>query len=97
MSDKYRVWCLSWEDGEEHGRDVVFGPPLTPAPPGCIATAWPGAESAVEAYAEYVHDNRDGHECTWPLTFRVRKPDGTTEDFEVEREYEPTFSASAAR
>jgi hypothetical protein len=26
----------------------------------------------------------------------VRKPDGTTEDFEVEREYSPTFSASPA-
>jgi hypothetical protein len=97
MSDekRYRVWCLSWDEAEEDGRDVVRHDHAGEAPNGVIAVAYldVDSEAAAELYAEYVHDNCDGYESTWPLKFRVRKPDGTTEDFEVEREYDPTFTA----
>lgn len=93
---KYRVWCLSWEDTDEDGRDVVgvdVAREVTPA--GCIAAPYyvADAREAATYYAEWAHSNRDGWECTWPLTFRVRLPDGSTEDYEVEREYDPTFRA----
>jgi len=96
-ANRYRVWCLSWEDTEEDGCDVVErwidGAPL---PRDTIAATYSiDAEDAAELYAEYAHNNRDGWECTWPLRFRVRKPDGTTEDFRVERDYDPTFAARA--
>lgn len=99
VSATYRVWCLSWEDAEEDGRDVAWysildGPPPHSAERTVFSWHVTDAESAVEAYADYVHSHRDGWDCTWPLRFRVRKPDGTIEDFEVEREYDPTFSAT---
>lgn len=93
---RYRVWCLSYDDEEEHGRDVVSSSVPDCDRAGAIVATWANsAEDAAEAYAEYAHDHRDGWEDTWPLKFRVRCPDGTTEDFEVERDYSPTFSASA--
>lgn len=97
---KYRVWCLSWEDTDEDGRDVVWyslldGPPATTEPRTVYSWRVTDAESAAEAYADFVHSHCDGWECTWPLTFRVRLPDGSTEDYEVECEYEPTFTARA--
>lgn len=93
----FRVWCLSWDDSDREGRDVVgYNPGTETAPRQGLAfyicnedhMAW----DAVKLYAEWAHDNRDGHEAAWPLTFRVRKPDGTTEDFEVERAYAVTFT-----
>jgi hypothetical protein len=56
-----------------------------------------GASGAAEAYASYVHDNRDGYETSWPLEFRVRCPDGTIQDFAVDREVVPEFTAVPVR
>src|SRR5574341_487979 len=81
---RYRVWCLSWDEEEEHGANVVEVP----------TTVLRDAADAAEAYADYVHSERDGWEATWPLVFRVRCPDGSTADFEVDREYVPEFSAA---
>lgn len=39
------------------------------------------------------HGQCGGYESNWPLEFRVRLPDGTTEDYEVEREVVPQFKA----
>lgn len=99
---RYRVWCLSWDEEEEHGHDVVEYDILnhdysTRARRGVVyipSTVLHDASSAAEAYADYVHGNRDGNESTWPLTFRVLCPDGSTADFEVGREFVPEFSAS---
>ena len=55
------------------------------------------AGDAAKAYADYAHGNRDGWESSWPLTFRVRCPDGSIQDFEVAREYVPEFSASPVK
>jgi len=101
---RYRVWCLSWEDDEERGSDVVSYDFMTHdhskqargviyAPSFSLGSA----SDAAEAYADYAHDNRDGWESSWPLVFRVRCPDGTTCDFEVDREYAPEFSATAVK
>ena len=98
----YRVWCLSWEDDESHGADVVGYDILSHdynkrAPRGVVYvsnTTLYDAKAAAEAYADYVHSARDGNEATWPLAFRVHCPDGSTEDFEVDREFVPEFSAT---
>ena len=98
---RYRVWCLSWDETEEHGADVVEYDILnhdysTRERRGVVyvpSTVLSDASSAAEAYADYVHSARDGNESTWPLAFRVRCPDGLTADFEVDREFVPEFSA----
>ncbi|HSX22897.1 MAG TPA: hypothetical protein VLE97_09010 [Gaiellaceae bacterium] len=97
---RYRVWCLSWEEDEEHGADVVpydiLKHDYQAQDRGVVyvpSTLFGGASDAAEAYADEVHDNRDGYECTWPLVFRVRSPDGSTADFEVDRDYVTQFTA----
>jgi len=103
-SRPYRVWCLSWEEDEAHGADVVpydiLRHDFSQERRGVIYvpdTLFGGASDAVEAYADYVHDNRDGYECTWPLVFRARCPDGSTADFEVDRDYVTKFTARAVK
>ena len=102
---RYRVWSLSWDEDEEDGADVVgydiishdYGKRV---PRGIVYvpdTVLFDAGDAAEAYADYVHSQRDGYECTWPLVFRVRCPDGSTADFEVDREYVPEFSATPVK
>jgi len=95
------VWCLSWDEEEEDGADVVGydivnhdynkrerrGVVYVPDTVLCDAS------DAAEAYADYVHSQRDGWESSWPLTFRVCCPDGSVVDFEVDREHVPKFSA----
>ena len=101
----YRVWCLSWDEEEERGADVVTYDILSHdynkrAARGVVyvpSTVLCDAGDAAEAYADYVHSNRDGNESSWPLVFRVRCPDGTTADFEVDREFVPEFSAAPIR
>lgn len=97
---RYRAWCLSWGEEEEHGADVVGYDILShdhaKQERGVVyvanfALGEPG--DAAEAYADHVHSERDGYESSWPLVFRVRCPDGSTQDFEVDREYVPEFSA----
>ena len=103
-SPRYRVWCLTWEDDEEYGSDVVGYDVVNHdyekqdrrvvyVPRELLG----GAGDAAEAYADYAHDNRDGYECTWPLMFRVRCPDGTTCDFEVTRDFVTEFRASPTK
>jgi hypothetical protein len=97
------VWCLSWDEEEEHGCDVVTYDILGEYPKGQRGvvhvpdTSLHDAADAAEAYADYVHDNRDGYESSWPLTFRVRSADGSTADFEVHRDYVTEFSAYPAK
>jgi len=101
---RYRVWCLSWDDDEERGLDVVGHDVGTHdyarqergvvhVPSFSLGTA----ADAVEAYAEHAHDQRDGWDSSWPLVFRVRCPDGTTCDFEVDREHVLEFRAAPAK
>lgn len=94
----FRVWCLSWEDAEEQGTDIVgVGPDefALGRSRRIIRVLRHGlnAATAAEEYADWAHNNRGGYEDTWPLLFRVRCPDGATVDFEVEREISPTFRA----
>lgn len=98
---RYRVWCLSWGEEEEHGADVVgydiFSHDYAREERGVVyipSTSLGTPAGAAEAYADYVHGNRDGYEATWPLAFRVRCSDGSTADFEVAREYVAEFRAS---
>jgi hypothetical protein len=96
----YRVWCLSWDDTEEQGSDIVPYDILGEYPRNVrgvvhVSRTVFNAADAAEAYAEHAHDDRDGWDSSWPLVFRVRCPDGTTCDFEVDREYVPEFSAAA--
>lgn len=94
---RYRVWCLSWEDTEEDGTDVVVYDILShdyrTQDRRSIYVPYGDPSDAAEAYADFAHSNRDGYECTWPLMFRVRCQDGTLVDFEVDREIVPEFSA----
>lgn len=98
---RYRVWCLSWEDGEDEGSDVVAYDILSHdggrERRGAIYvpdTVLHSASDAAEAYADHAHGQRDGYEGTWPLLFRVRNPDGSFQDFEVDRALVPEFTAS---
>lgn len=100
----YHVWCVSWQDEEEYGSDVVgyyIGThDFAAQKPGVVyvsAYELRTAADAAEAYADYVHSHRDGWEATWPLVFRVRGPDGAVQDFEVHRDFAPEFSASPVK
>jgi hypothetical protein len=103
MGEKYRVWCLDWDDTEEDGSDVVGYNPISTEPTGAkgvIPVPFYNLENgreAAEAYASYAHSHRDGWESSWPLRFRVRLEDGSTQDFEVEREMVPEFIAREVR
>lgn len=58
------------------------------------APDWYSKEDVAESVAEKYHAENCGWEKEWPITFRIYPPD--SEEFvlvEVEREYEPTFSA----
>ena len=100
---RFRVWCLSWDEDEEHGCDVVAYDIFGAYPRGqrgvvhVPSTVLHDAAAAAEAYADYVHDNRDGNESSWPLTFRVRDADGAITDFEVYRDYVTEFSAAPVK
>jgi hypothetical protein len=103
VTARYRVWCLSWEEEEESGGDVVAYDILGDRPRdrrGVIdvpSTVLHDASDAAEAYADYVYRMRDGYEDTWPLTFRVRGPDGQIADFKVDCQHVPEFSASRVK
>ena len=103
MSNVYRVWCLSWDDTEEDGCDVTVVTDVAKAfkksPPRGVIWSFAAldAETAAEMYADYAHDHRDGNECTWPLLFRVRCPDGAVQDYSVDRDFAPTFRAAPIR
>ena len=103
MSANFHVWCLSWDDTEEDGKDVVtvdllaaLNRPRSKHGPIEVGHGL-DAEAAAEEYASYAHDRRDGNESTWPLVFRVRGPDGTLQDFSVDRDFDPTFRAAPLR
>ena len=96
----YRVWCLSWDQDENDGKDIVGYDIMThdysKKTRGVVYVADMNlcdAGDAAEAYADYVHSDRDGWDSSWPLNFRVRSPDGMLEDFSVDREFEPVFTA----
>lgn len=96
----YRVWCLSWDQDEDDGKDIVGYDILThdysKKTRGVVYVADMNlcdAGDAAEAYADYVHSDCDGNESSWPLKFRVRSPDGTLADFLVYRDFEPVFTA----
>lgn len=53
------------------------------------------AEWAAEDAAEDYHGNRDGWECEWPLTFKLRDENGRDLGaWEVAMEVVPSFSAA---
>jgi len=101
----YRVWCLSWDEEEENGADIVgydiFSHDYNKRVPRGVVyvpnTVLYDAASAAEAYADYVFSAKDGNESSWPLMFCVRCPDGTTADFEVDCQHVPEFSASPVK
>lgn len=51
-------------------------------------------DSCIEACAEYYHDNCDGWEDQWPLLFMLWIEDQYLGTFEIERDFEPVFSAN---
>jgi hypothetical protein len=98
------VWCLSWKDDEESGSDIVAYNSMTHDYNRqdrrivyVLDVLLHDAADAAEAYASYVHDNRDGYEASWPLKFRVRGPNGSIQDFEIERETIPAFKATLVK
>jgi hypothetical protein len=100
----YRVWCLSWEEDESHGADVVAYDILShdyqKEKRGVVYvpnTRLYDASAAAEAYADHVYRQRDGYESSWPLVFRVRGPDGQVSDFEVDCQLVPEFRGSPVK
>jgi hypothetical protein len=97
----FRVWCLSWDEDDAQGADVlvyditthdyasqVRGVVYAPN----ISVSSPA--DAARAYAEHVYRQRDGWDASWPLAFRVRSADGSEADFEVTCEQVPEFCAT---
>lgn len=54
-------------------------------------------DSIAEQCADDWHDNHDGWEASWPRVFAIfsDKKGPAFARFEINREYEPTFSATA--
>lgn len=50
-------------------------------------------ECCIEECAEYYHHDCDGWESQWPLLFMLWIDDKYLGMFEIEREFEPVFSA----
>ena len=51
-------------------------------------------DSAVEEHAAYFHYHQEGYESWWPVTFFVRDlSTGKVFELEVERDFDPVFSA----
>lgn len=62
------------------------------------APDWYSKEDVAESVAEKYHSENDGWEDDWPVKFRIYAPN--SEEFtviNVDREYEPTFSAYYTR
>lgn len=104
MSNIYKVWYA--EETEEDGAEIAGYDPIYDGwradtsrriwvPFRSAASL--DAEEAAEKYADYFHYQRDGWECTWPLTFHVRCPDGTLEKYEVAREAVYEFNGAKIR
>jgi hypothetical protein len=63
---RFRAWCLSWEEDEEHGADVVAYDIMTHdygarVPRGVVQvpdTVLHDASDAAEAYADHVHSHK---------------------------------------
>ncbi|EMI5436568.1 TPA: hypothetical protein SMV41_000466 [Proteus mirabilis] len=51
-------------------------------------------DSCIEACAEYYHADCEGCEDRWPLLFMLWIDDQYLGTFEVEREFDPVFSAN---
>ncbi|MBI6529027.1 hypothetical protein JEP40_07860 [Proteus vulgaris] len=54
-------------------------------------------EFCIEECAEYYHDDCDGWEDKWPLLFMLWIDDQYLGTFEVEREFDPVFSANKVK
>lgn len=98
---KFLVWCTSYDDTEDDACSVECAPvssgDLEYGRRRIVSYTLRGAGEAAEQYAAFVHNQRDGWELTWPLQFRVKHADGSMEDFEVDREMAPVFTASRPR
>lgn len=94
----YKVW-LADDEGEECGITYLDRPASDDVSDRFNignSKKWAlDARDAVKLYADYFHSQRDGWECTWPLTFRVRCPDGQVLDYEVERHTVPEFEVES--
>lgn len=92
-----RVWCHDeFKDckNDEERDDRAWAVPdtksfLYPERPGVPCD---DVEDAAEQYADHFHSHRDGWESTWPITFVVHDGKGFFL-VEVDREFDPTFSA----
>lgn len=96
---KYRVWWKE-EFDQRNAEERETSAWIVPVRRGVLypemISECDDVDEAAEEYAEYFHNNRDGWENTWPLEFVVH--DGTNYFVvEVEREYDPTFSAYKAK
>lgn len=107
---KFLVWCTSYDDTEDDACSVECAPYTVLCEytrRRITVYSLRDAAHAAEVYARYVHGQRDGWESTWPLQFRVKHClpidvvaaswDGLIEDFEVDREVVPEFTASRPR
>lgn len=103
--ERYRAWCLSWEDTEDDGTDLVIYDvyqhheyiDATRTIIHVSNVRCSDASDIAEVYADFIHARRDGWESSWPLTIRVRCPTGPVIDFEVERETVPEFTANEVK
>lgn len=83
---RYRYWR------PEHGETFEDG--------RIVSIDWEDAADAATHAAEYDHDRRDGNECSWPVDYCVQEidetggPIGPVEMYEVERDFDPVFSAA---
>ena len=91
----YKVWAVQYNE-EDAGSVTYLDRPASDDVIdrfnlGSVKKWAQDARDAVKLYADYFHSQCDGWECTWPITFRVRCPDGQVLDYEVEREMVPEF------
>lgn len=105
MSQRFFVWCLTWEESEDEACEVI---PYDPISEGWqrdekqkIWAAFKPSLTVVEAAetaAEHYHVHRSGWEASWPLRFRVKAATtGEIFDIDVEREVVPRFSGTVIK
>ena len=59
---------------------------------GDFNSVYDDLEYVAEDFADYYHDNCDGWECSWPITFHIADENGKLLGVvEVDRETRPSF------
>lgn len=76
----------------EYGEDIKCAESFEAKNFDCFEEMDANLEAAAESYSEHFHDNCDGWECSWPITFSIAdSEDKFLGNVSVDRQSTPVF------